>query len=102
MSGRARRTASVVGEAPVAPSSTISSLSSQFLESRWVPWGTIPFHLGIIVLFFGHLIPVLMPGVWQSLVSRRTALLTVEAIGIAPHVVVDGEPRVPHDDREEP
>jgi nitrate reductase gamma subunit len=61
---------------------SVSSLSSQFLESRWIPWGTVPFHLGIIVLFFAHLIPVIAPGPWQSLVSNRTALLTVEAIGI--------------------
>ncbi|MFZ2492457.1 MAG: respiratory nitrate reductase subunit gamma [Thermoanaerobaculia bacterium] len=61
---------------------SLSALSSQFLESRWVPWGTVPFHLGIIVLFFAHLIPVLIPGIWQSFLSNRTALLTVEAIGI--------------------
>jgi nitrate reductase gamma subunit len=61
---------------------SISSLSSQMLESRWVPWGTVPFHAGIIILFFAHLIPVLAPGSWQSLVSTRAGLLTVEAIGI--------------------
>ena len=47
---------------------SISSLSSQMLESRWVPWGTVPFHLGIIVLFFAHLIPFLAPGVWRAIV----------------------------------
>ncbi len=62
---------------------SISSLSSQMLESRWAPWGSIPFHLGIIILFVAHLIPVLVPGIWQSFVADRTALLTVEAIGLA-------------------
>lgn len=62
---------------------SLTSLSSQFLESRWVPWGTVPFHLGILVLFVAHLIPVVAPGMWLSVLSSRTALLTVEAIGIA-------------------
>jgi nitrate reductase gamma subunit len=61
---------------------SISSLSSQMLESRLVPWGTVPFHLGIVVLFLAHLIPFLAPSVWQSVVATRAGLLTVEAIGI--------------------
>ncbi len=61
---------------------SVSSLSSQFLESRWIPWGTVPFHLAIVVLFFAHLIPVLAPGIWQSFVSNRSRLLTVEAFGM--------------------
>jgi nitrate reductase gamma subunit len=61
--------------------STISSRSSQVLESRWLVWGSVPFHLGIILLFLGHLVPVLLPAQWQSLVSNRTALLTIETIG---------------------
>lgn len=60
---------------------TISSLSSQILESRWLAWGSVPFHLGIVLLVLGHLAPVLMPGRWRLLVSNRSALLTVETIG---------------------
>ena len=60
---------------------SISSLSSQILESRALVWGTIPFHLGIVILFLGHLVPLLIPGTWRALVSNRTALLTVETIG---------------------
>ena len=60
---------------------TISSLSSQILESRWLVWGTVPFHIGIVVLFLGHLVPLLIPGTWRTLVSNRTALLTIETIG---------------------
>lgn len=40
---------------------TFSSLSSQFLESRKLFWGSVPFHVGILVLFFGHLIGFLFP-----------------------------------------
>ncbi|MBI2537865.1 MAG: respiratory nitrate reductase subunit gamma [Gemmatimonadetes bacterium] len=31
---------------------TVSSLSSQFLEGKTLFWGSIPFHLGILVVFF--------------------------------------------------
>ena len=40
---------------------SFSSLSSQFLESRKLFWGSVPFHVGILVLFFGHLIGFLFP-----------------------------------------
>ncbi|MCP4440408.1 MAG: respiratory nitrate reductase subunit gamma [Aureispira sp.] len=39
----------------------VSSLSSQFLESKTLFWGVQPFHWGILVLFFGHLIAFLFP-----------------------------------------
>lgn len=60
---------------------TISSLSSQILESRWLVWGAVPFHLGIILLALGHLVPLLFPNRWQTLVAHRNPLLTVETIG---------------------
>ncbi len=46
-----------------------SSLSSQFLENRVHFWGMVPFHYGIITLFFGHLIGFLIPSqvlIWNS------------------------------------
>jgi len=33
---------------------TVSSLSSQFLEGKQLFWGAVPFHIGILVVFFGH------------------------------------------------
>jgi nitrate reductase gamma subunit len=60
---------------------TISSLSSQILESRWLVWGSVPFHLGIVLLALGHLFPFLFPAAWQSLVSNRNALLAIETLG---------------------
>jgi nitrate reductase gamma subunit len=62
---------------------TISSLSSQILESRWLLWGTIPFHLGVAILLLGHLLPLLAPGAWRVFVSQRAALLGVETAGVA-------------------
>lgn len=61
--------------------STITSRSSQLLESRWLVWGSIPFHLGILLIILGHVLPVLLPAQWQSLVSNRNALLAIETIG---------------------
>ena len=62
---------------------TYSALSSQFLESRSLKWGTVPFHIGILVLFVGHLLPFLVPDLWRELTSRRAFLLTVETVGVA-------------------
>lgn len=60
---------------------TVTSLSSQFLEGKFLVWGSVPWHLGIIVIFLGHLIPFLLPGLWQDLVKNRTLLFLIEAIG---------------------
>ena len=40
---------------------SFSSLSSQFLETRRLFWGSVPFHVGILTLFFGHLLGFLLP-----------------------------------------
>ncbi len=40
---------------------TYSSVSSQFLESRQLFWGSVPWHYGIIAILFGHLIGVFFP-----------------------------------------
>ncbi|HEV2720241.1 MAG TPA: respiratory nitrate reductase subunit gamma [Thermoanaerobaculia bacterium] len=62
---------------------TITARSSQILESRWLAFGAVPFHAGVITLFLGHLIPLLFPSPWRALVSKRAFLLTVETIGSA-------------------
>jgi len=62
---------------------TITARSSQILESRWLAFGAVPFHAGVLTLFAGHLIPLLFPTQWRAFVSNRTALLTVETIGTA-------------------
>ena len=61
----------------------ISSLSSQFLESRELFWGSRPFHWGIIFLFFGHLVAFLFPKsviLWNS-IPLRLVILEVVAFG---------------------
>ncbi len=61
---------------------TFSSLSSQFLESRRLFWGSVPFHLGIIVLFFGHLVGFLFPRqvTWWNGVPARLFILETTAM----------------------
>ena len=51
----------------------ISSLSAQFLEGRVGFWGTVPFHIAILLLFLGHLAIFLFPDLillWNSSPAR--------------------------------
>lgn len=61
---------------------TFSSLSSQFLESRRLFWGSVPFHVGIIGVLLGHLIGFLIPRQVQvfSSVPLRLYVLEVTAL----------------------
>ena len=70
---------------------TYSALSSQFLESNQLRWGSMGWHAGILVLLVGHVIPVLVPGLWQALTSIPIFLITVEVIGtIAAFLALSG------------
>ncbi len=64
-----------------------SSLSSQFLEGRQLFWGSVPFHIGILFLFFGHLIAFLIPRsvlAWNAHPVRLVLLeVTAFIFGIA-------------------
>lgn len=62
---------------------TFSSLSSQFLESRNLFWGSVPFHVGVLVLFFGHLLGFMFPRqvmLWNAMPAR---LFILEASALA-------------------
>ncbi len=61
----------------------VSSLSSQFLETRELFYGSRPFHWGLLFLFFGHLVAFLFPKsvlLWDS-VPIRLIILEVAALG---------------------
>src|SRR6476620_1240080 len=58
-----------------------STLSSQLLENRKLFWGSVPWHYGIVVVLFAHLIGFLIPGMWANLTSNPGTLYTVELIG---------------------
>ncbi len=56
---------------------TVSSLSSQFLEGKRLFWGSVPFHMGILVVFVGHLTAFLLPEAtlaWNSIPVRLIVL----------------------------
>ncbi len=60
---------------------TYSSLSSQFLEGKKLFWGSVPFHIGIVAIFLGHLIGFLLPKsvlLWNS-EPLRLVILEVSA-----------------------
>ncbi len=61
---------------------TYSSLSTQFLESRNLFWGSVPFHVGVLVLFFGHLLGFMFPRqvmLWNAM-PARLFILEVSAL----------------------
>lgn len=64
----------------------VSSLSSQFLESNQLYFGSRPFHWGLIFLFFGHLIAFLVPRsvlAWNQVPLRLHILeITAFAFGL--------------------
>ncbi|MFV0592061.1 MAG: respiratory nitrate reductase subunit gamma [Draconibacterium sp.] len=63
----------------------VSSLSSQFLESKKLYFGSRPFHWGIIFLFFGHLTAFLIPKAvlaWNK-VPLRLYILEMSALAFA-------------------
>jgi nitrate reductase gamma subunit len=62
---------------------SISSLSSQLLEDRWLGAGSLPWHLGILVVFAGHLFAFLAPVTWRCLLSIPLVLHGVEVVGVA-------------------
>jgi nitrate reductase gamma subunit len=66
-----------------ATSFKYSSLSSGFLEKRTLFWGSVPFHWGIIFLFFGHLIAFLFPRGVLAWNSQPVRLLILEVTAFA-------------------
>lgn len=71
---------------------SVSSYSSQFLEGRRLFWGSQPFHWGLFVLFFGHLIAFLFPKsvlAWNGEPVRLLILeITAFAFGLSAFVGV--------------
>ncbi len=57
---------------------TVSSLSSQFLEGKALFWGTIPFHIGLLVVLGGHLVAFLVPQATLAWNSQPVRLIILE------------------------
>lgn len=61
---------------------SVSSLSSQFLEKKKLQWGSMPWHVGIILILLAHAVAIVFPSVWRSLMSQPLILLGTETLGI--------------------
>jgi nitrate reductase gamma subunit len=57
---------------------TVSSLSSQFLEGKRLFWGSVPFHIGILAVFVGHLIAFVLPEPTLAWNSNPLRLIILE------------------------
>lgn len=61
----------------------VSSLSTQFIEGKKLFWGSQPFHWGLIILFFGHLIAFLFPSTLIAFNGHPVRLLILEISSFA-------------------
>jgi len=62
-----------------------SSLSSQFLESKKFYTGSVPFHVGILMVFFAHLIAFIFPGFsfgGNTLVTMEIIMLAFSLVAL--------------------
>lgn len=62
---------------------SVSSISSQFLEGKKLFWGSQPFHWGLFILFFGHLIAFLFPRAVLAWNGQPVRLLILEISSFA-------------------
>jgi nitrate reductase gamma subunit len=62
---------------------TVSSLSSQLLESRRLFWGSVPFHWGLTLILLGHLAALVVPQGFELWNGASLRLYLLEATGLA-------------------
>jgi nitrate reductase gamma subunit len=62
---------------------SVSSLSSQLLESRKLYWGSVPFHWGISLILIGHLAALIVPRGFELWNGAPVRLYLLEITGLA-------------------
>lgn len=62
---------------------SVSSLSSQLLESRQLYWGSISFHWGLSLILLGHLAALIVPRGFEIWNGASLRLYILEATGLA-------------------
>ena len=62
---------------------SVSSLSSQLLESKQLYWGTISFHWGISLILLGHLAALIIPQGFELWNGAPLRLYLLEITGLA-------------------
>ena len=60
-----------------------SSQSSQFLESRVLFWGSIPWHYAILLILMAHFLAFLVPSGWAVVLGNPLRLYLLEVTGLA-------------------
>lgn len=60
-----------------------TSRSSQFLESRLLFFGSVPWHYAIGIVLLGHVLAALFPESWAALLGSPARLLVLEGTGLA-------------------
>ena len=60
-----------------------SSQSSQFLESKALYWGSVPWHYAILLILLAHLLALLFPSGWAVFLGRPVRLYFLEVTGLA-------------------
>lgn len=60
-----------------------SSQSSQFLESRVLFWGSIPWHYAILIILMAHFLAFLVPTSWGVVLGSPLRLYLLEVTGLA-------------------
>ena len=78
---------------------TWRSGSSQFLRRKQLVWGSVLFHVGVLVIFFGHLIGLLTPIAFFDAIGishGAKQLLAIIAGGIAGVIAIIGATMLVH------
>lgn len=60
-----------------------SSQSSQFLESRTLYWGSVPWHYAILIILLAHFLAFLVPSGWGVVLGSPLRLYLLEVTGLA-------------------
>lgn len=62
---------------------TVSALSSQLLESKWLRWGSTSFHWGVVIILLAHLAALVVPQGFELWNEAPLRLYLLEATGLA-------------------
>lgn len=60
-----------------------SSFSSQFMETRQLFWGSVPWHYGVIIILLAHILAVIFPAQWAAMIAAPMRLYVLEVTGLA-------------------
>ncbi len=60
-----------------------SSFSSQFLETRQLFWGSVPWHYGVIIILLAHILALIFPAQWAAMIAAPMRLYVLEVTGLA-------------------